>query len=198
MDHNTTVPYDMMPVKEKVEFLTRVYDRMAELTSNADTKAGVMLTFHSIWAICFGPNITKLIIQLPAPPLKMTLWVVSFLLTCALFVAFIRSAYQAVLILLPRIDTQKGEEPAKRSLVFFVDVVKIAGTNVAEKSANYKKQLDRTSYEDLIDDLVYRINDIANVVNQKYECTKRAIRLSLYTFLLWAISLFSVIIMNMF
>lgn len=198
MDHNTTVPHDMMPVKEKVEFLTRVYDRMADLTSNADTKAGVMLTFHSVWAICFGPNITKLIIQLPVPPLKMTLWVISFLLTCALFIAFIRSAYQAALILLPRIDAQKGEAPEKLSLVFFADVIQMAGMNVAEKSESYKKQLDETSYDDLVDDLAYRINDIANVVNQKYECTKKAISLSLYTFLLWAISLFSVIVMNMF
>ncbi|MCX5851163.1 MAG: hypothetical protein NT072_03775 [Deltaproteobacteria bacterium] len=93
MHHDADARYGTIPVKDKVEFLTGVYDRMTALNTNADTKAGVMLTFHSIWAICFGPNVTKLIIQLPAPPLKMTLWVVSFLLTCALFIAFIRSAY---------------------------------------------------------------------------------------------------------
>lgn len=198
MDVNTIAHDDKVPTREKVDFLMKAYDRMADLSSNADTKAGVMLTFHSVWAICFGPQITKLIIQLPVPPLKMSLWVASFLLTCALFIAFVRSAYQAALILLPRIEPQEGEESRTLSLIFFVDVIKMKGETVAEKSHNYRAQLDQTRYEDLVDDLVYRINDIANVVNQKYECTKKAIKLSLYTFLLWVISLFSVIIMNMF
>jgi tRNA A22 N-methylase len=32
-----------IPVKDRVEFLTKVYDRMAGLTANADTKAGIIL-----------------------------------------------------------------------------------------------------------------------------------------------------------
>ena len=31
-----------IPVKDRVEFLTKVYDRMAGLTANADTKAGII------------------------------------------------------------------------------------------------------------------------------------------------------------
>ena len=60
-----------IPVKEKVEFLTKVYDRMSGLTTNADTKAGIILAIHSFWAISYGPNLSKLIISFPAQPMKL-------------------------------------------------------------------------------------------------------------------------------
>jgi len=53
------------------------------------------------------------------------------------------------------------------------------------------------SYEDIVEDLTYRINDIANVVNEKYICAGEAVRRSILTFYLWAISLIFLIMMNM-
>jgi len=67
---------------------------MAGLTANADTKAGIILALHSFWAISYGPNISKLIISFPAQPVKLVIWLLSFLLVVAFFIAFIRSAYQ--------------------------------------------------------------------------------------------------------
>ena len=196
MHHDADARYGTIPVKDKVEFLTGVYDRMTGLTTNADTKAGVMLTLHSYWAIVFSPNLSKLIIQFPAPPFKMFLWLISFLLTCAFFITFIRSAYESALILLPRIQPQMNHTRKKLSHIFFVDVIKMAGKNIFEKSKSYKEQLNQTGYNEIVDDLVYRINDVANVVNEKNICVKKAIRLSLYTFILWAIALLSLVILK--
>lgn len=186
----------LIPIKDKMEFLTGVYDRMTALTTNADAKAGVMLTFHSYWAIVFSPNLSKLIIPFPAPPLKMILWVSSFFLSCAFFIAFVRSGYESALVLLPRIQPQTNSVRKKLSPIFFVDIIKMAGKSIFEKSKSYKAQFNETGYHEIIDDLVYRINDIAEVVNEKNMCAKKAIRLSLYTFLLWAFALLSLIILK--
>ena len=48
-----------------------------------------------------------------------------------------------------------------------------------------------------MDDLTYRINDIANVVHEKYVCAGEAVRRSIITFYLWAVSLIVLIMMNM-
>ena len=36
-----------IPLKERVAFLTKVYERMAGFTANADTKAGIIRAIHS-------------------------------------------------------------------------------------------------------------------------------------------------------
>jgi hypothetical protein len=198
MDGAKEAESKMMPIKEKVEFLTQIYDRMSSLAGNADTKAGFLLSFHGFWAISFGPHLAKLIIKFPPPPVKMIFWVISFALVCSFFIAFIRSAYKSALILKPRIEPQIEHKPNKPSLIFFADVIKMSGTNVSEKADSYRKQLDETNYEDLIDDLVYRINDMSYVVSAKYSCATEAIRRSLISFSLWAISLIALVIMNMF
>lgn len=53
------------------------------------------------------------------------------------------------------------------------------------------------SYEDIVDDLTYRINDIANVVHEKYICAGEAVQRSIIFFYLWAITLIFLIMMNM-
>jgi hypothetical protein len=126
----------------------------------------------------------------------MILWILSFLLTCAFFIAFIRSGYESALVLLPRIQPQTNNVRKKLSHIFFVDVIKMAGKNIIEKSRSYKELFNETGYNEIVDDLVYRINDIARVVNEKNICAKKAIRLSLYTFLLWAIALLLLIILK--
>jgi hypothetical protein len=186
-----------IPVKDRVEFLTKVYDRMAGLTANADTKAGIILALHSFWAISYGPNISKLIISFPVQPVKLAIWILSFLLVVAFFIAFIRSAYKAAMVLIPRIQPQAGEPPHKPSLIYYADIIKLTGVNVCEKAHSYKTQFEEMSYQDIVDDLTYRINDIAHVVNEKYVCAGEAVRRSILTFYLWAISLIFLIMMNM-
>ena len=186
-----------IPVKEKVEFLTKVYDRMAGLTANADTKAGIILAIHSFWAICYGPNLSKLIISFPAPPVKLAVWLLSFLLVVAFFIAFIRSAFKAAMVLSPRIKPQANEPSRKPGLIYFGDIIKFKGGNICEKAHNYKAQFEGMSYEDIIEDLTYRINDIANVVHEKYICAGEAVQQSITTFYLWAISIIFLIMMNM-
>lgn len=197
MDKDFSEELNRISEEKRVELLSKTYDRLNGLTGNADTKAAIILTFHSFWAISFGTNLSKLIVTLPASHLKMVLWAVSFLLTCAFFIAFVRSAYQSVLILVPRIE-QIGGKPKKLSLLFFGDIIRMPGRSIAEKAESYIGQLNETGYDDIVHDLTYRINDVANVVNEKYECTKKAVRRSIYTFFLWAISLMTIIIMNMF
>jgi hypothetical protein len=53
------------------------------------------------------------------------------------------------------------------------------------------------SYEDIVEDLTYRISDIANVVHEKYAGAGEAVRRSIITFYLWAVSLIFLIMMNM-
>ena len=186
-----------IPVKDRVDFLTKVYDRMAGLTANADTKAGIILAIHSFWAISYGPNLSKLIISFPAQPMKLAIWILSCLLVLTFFIAFIRSAYKAAMVLSPRIKTQANEPSRRPGLIYFADIIKLKGDNICEKAHSYKAQFEEMSYEDIVDDLTYRINDIANVVHEKYVCAGEAVRRAIMTFYLWAISLIFLIIMNM-
>jgi hypothetical protein len=186
-----------IPVKDRVEFLTKVYDRMAGLTANADTKAGIILAIHSFWAISYGPNLSKLIISFPAPPIKLAIWGLSFLLVMIFFIAFIRSAYKAATVLSPRIKPQANEPSRRPGLIYFADIIKLKGDNTCERAHSYKAQFEEMSYDDIVDDLTYRINDIANVVHEKYACAGEAVRRSIITFYLWAGSLIFLITMNM-
>jgi len=197
MDMVDKLDQTAIPVKEKVEFLTKVYDRMAGLTANADTKAGIILAIHSFWAISYGPNLSKLIISFPVKPLKLAFWILSVLLVVAFFIAFIRSASKSAMVLSPRIKPQANEPSHKSGLIYFADIIKFKGDNVREKARNYKAQFEGMSYDDIIEDLTYRINDIANVVNEKYICAGKAVQQSITTFYLWAISIIFLIMMNM-
>ena len=197
MDMGDKSEQKTIPVKDKVEFLTKVYDRMAGLTANADTKAGIILAIHSFWAISYGPNLSKLIITFPAPPMKLAIWVLTFLLVMTFFIAFVLSAYGTAKVLSPRIKPQANEPARRPGLIFFADIIKLKGDNICEKAHSYKAQFEEMSYEDIVDDLTYRINDIANVVHEKYACAGEAVRRSIITFYLWAISLIVLMMMNM-
>jgi len=197
MDMVDKLDQSIIPVKDKVEFLTKVYDRMAGLTANADTKAGIILAIHSFWAISYGPNLSKLIISFPAQPVKLAIWVLSFLLVMIFFIAFIRSAYKAAMVLSPRIKPQANEPSRKPGMIYFADIIKLKGDSIGEKAHSYKAQFEEMTYEDIVDDLTYRINDIATVVHEKYVCAGEAVRRSIITFYLWAISLILLIMMNM-
>jgi hypothetical protein len=197
MDMVDKLNQTMIPVKDRVEFLTKVYDRMAGLTANADTKAGIILAIHSFWAISYGPNLSRLIVSFPVQPMKLAMWVISCLLVLIFFIAFVRSAYKAAMVLSPRIKTQAHEPSRRLGLIYFADIVKFKGDNICEKADIYKAQFEEMSYEDIVDDLTYRINDIANVVHEKYACAGVAVRRAIITFYLWAISLIFLIIMNM-
>ena len=186
-----------IPVKNKVEFLTKVYDRMAGLTTNADTKAGIILAIHSFWAISYGPNLSKLIISFPAQPMKVSVWILSVLLVVAFFIAFIRSASKSAMVLSPRIKPQAKEPSLSPGLIYFADIIKLKGDNICDKAHSYKAQFEGMSYEDIIEDLTYRINDIATVVNEKYICAGEAVQQSITTFYLWALSIIFLIMMNM-
>jgi len=197
MDMVDKLEQTTIPDKDKIEFLTKVYDRMAGLTTNADTKAGIILAIHSFWAISYGPNLSKLIISFPVQPMKLTIWIISVLLVVAFFIAFIRSASKSAMVLSPRIKPQANEPSRKPGLIYFGDIIKFKGGNICEKAHNYKVQFEGMSYEDIIEDLTYRINDIANVVNEKYMCAGKAVQQSITTFYLWAISIILLIMMNM-
>ncbi|PKN37433.1 MAG: hypothetical protein CVU62_10620 [Deltaproteobacteria bacterium HGW-Deltaproteobacteria-2] len=197
MDKVKKINQTPIPIKEKVEFLTKVYDRMAGLTANADTKAGIILAIHSFWAISYGPNLSKLIISFPVQPMKLVVWILSVLLVVAFFIAFIRSATKSAMVLSPRIKPQANEPPRRPGLIYFADIIKLRGDNVCEKAHEYKAQFEGMSYEDIVEDLTYRINDIANVVHEKYACAGDAVRKSIITFYLWAISIILLIMMNM-
>ena len=197
MDMLDKLDQTTITVKDKVEFLTKVYDRMAGLTVNADTKAGIILAIHSFWAISYGPNLSKLIISFPVQPMKLAIWIIAVLLVVAFFIAFIRSASKSAMVLSPRIKPQANEPSRKPGLIYFGDIIKFKGGNIFEKAHNYKAQFEEMSYEDIIEDLTYRINDIANVVNEKYVCAGEAVQQSITTFYLWAISIILLIMMNM-
>jgi hypothetical protein len=197
MDMVDKLEQTTIPDKDKIEFLTKVYDRMAGLTTNADTKAGIILAIHSFWAISYGPNLSKLIISFPVQPMKLSIWILSVLLVVAFFTAFIHSASKSAMVLSPRIKPQANEPSRKPGLIYFADIIKLKGDNVCEKAHNYKTQFDGMSYEDIIEDMTYRINDIANVVHEKYICTGEAVQQSITTFYLWAISIIFLIMMNM-
>ena len=197
MDMVDKLDQTTITVKDKVEFLTKVYDRMAGLTVNADTKAGIILAIHSFWAISYGPNLSKLIISFPTQPMKLAVWILSVLLVVAFFIAFIRSASKSAMVLSPRIKPQANEPSHKPGLIYFGDIIKFKGGNICEKAHNYKAQFEEMSYEDIIEDLTYRINDIANVVHEKYICAGDAMQQSITTFYLWAISIIFLIMMNM-
>jgi hypothetical protein len=197
MDMVDKADQETIPAKDRVEFLTKVYDRMAGLTANADTKAGIILAIHSFWAISYGPNLSKLIISFPAQPMKSAIWVLSFLLVMTFFILFIRSAYKAAMVLSPRIKPQLNEPSRRPGLIFFADIIKLKGDNIGEKAHSYKAQFEEMSYEDIVEDLTYRINDIAEVVHEKYVCAGEAVRRSILTFFLWAVSLVFLIMMNM-
>jgi hypothetical protein len=197
MDMVDKLDQTTIPDKDKIEFLTKVYDRMAGLTTNADTKAGIILAIHSFWAISYGPNLSKLIISFPVQPMKLAIWIISVLLVVAFFIAFIRSASKSAMVLSPRIKPQANEPSRKPGLIYFGDIIKFKGGNICEKAHNYKAQFEGMSYEDIIEDLTYRINDIANVVNEKYMCAGEAVQQSITTFYLWAISIILLIMMNM-
>jgi hypothetical protein len=188
---------ETIPVKDRIEFLTKVYDRMAGLTANADTKAGIILAIHSFWAISYGPNLSKLIISFSAQPMKLVIWVLSLLLVITFFILFIRSAYKAAMVLSPRIKPQANEPSRKPGLIYFADIIKLKGDNISEKAHSYKAQFEGMSYEDIVDDVTYRINDIANVVHEKYVCAGEAVQRSILTFYIWAISLIFLMMMNM-
>jgi hypothetical protein len=119
------------------------------------------------------------------------------LLVVAFFIAFIRSASKSAMVLSPRIKPQANEPSRKPGLIYFGDIIKFKGGNICEKAHDYKVQFEGMSYEDIIEDLTYRINDIANVVNEKYMCAGEAVQQSITTFYLWAISIILLIMMNM-
>ena len=197
MDMVNKSDQETIPMKDRVEFLTKVYDRMAGLTANADTKAGIILAIHSFWAISYGPNLSRLIISFPAQPMKLVLWILSCLLVLTFFIAFIRSAYKAAMVLSPRIKAQANEPSRRPGLIYFADIIKLKGDNICEKAHSYKAQFEEMTYEDIVDDLTYRVNDIANVVHEKYACAGEAVRRAIITFYLWAVSLIFLIVMNM-
>ena len=197
MDMVDKLDQTTITVKDRVEFLTKIYDRMAGLTVSEDTKAGIILAIHSFWAISYGPNLSKLIISFPVQPMKLSIWILSVLLVVAFFIAFIRSATKSAMVLSPRIKPQANEPYHKQGLIYFADIIKLKGNNVCEKAHEYKAQFEGMSYEDIIEDLTYRINDIANVVHEKYMCVGEAVRQSITTFYLWAISIILLIMMNM-
>ena len=101
------------------------------------------------------------------------------------------------MVLSPRIKPQANEPSRKPGLIYFSDIIKFKGDNVCEKAHNYKAQFEVMNYEDIIEDLTYRINDIAEVVHEKYVCDSEAVRRSILTFYLWAVSLVFLIMMNM-
>jgi hypothetical protein len=182
-----------MPAKDKVEFLSRLYDRMSGLTANADTKAGIILTIHSFWAISYGPNLSRLVVKLPLTPPKLAIWGLAVVLVIAFLVLFIRSASRAAMVLLPRSQPHTATPPAGPSLTYYADIARLAGADVGERSRHYRTRFDQMDYDDIVDDLVYRVNDIATVVDAKYRCAGDAIRRSIQTFFLWAASLIALI-----
>jgi hypothetical protein len=186
-----------IPVKDRVEFLTKVYDRMVGLTASADTKAEIILAIHSFWAITYGPHLPNLIISFPAKPMKLAIWFLSSMLVMIFFLVFIRSAYKAAMVLSPRIKPQANEPSRRPGLIYFADIIKLKGDNISEKAHSYKAQFEKMSYEDIVEELTYRINDIANVVHEKFIYASEAVRRSFLTFCLWAISLIFLIMMNM-
>jgi hypothetical protein len=186
-----------MTPKEKVEFLTKLYDRMSGLTANADTKAGIILTIHSFWAISYGSNLSKLIVTFPVSPLKLALWGLAVTLVVTFLIFFICSASRAAMVLLPRTQPQAAAPPAKPSLTYYADITRLAGADLGERSRNFRARFDQMAYDDIVDDLVYRINDLARVVDEKYRCAGDAVRRSIRTFFLWAASLIVLIAMNM-
>ena len=127
MDMVDKLDQTTIPDKDKIEFLTKVYDRMAGLTTNADTKAGIILAIHSFWAISYGPNLSKLIISFPVQPMKLSIWILSVLLVVAFFIAFIRSASKSAMVLSPRIKPQANEPSRKPGLIYFGDIIKFKG-----------------------------------------------------------------------
>jgi len=95
------------------------------------------------------------------------------------------------------LNRRLNEPYHKQGLIYFADIIKLKGKYVCEKAHEYKAQFEGMSYEDIIEDLTYRINDIANVVHEKYMCVGEAVRQSITTFYLWAISIILLIMMNM-
>ena len=197
MDGTDRSDEDAIPVKERIEFLTKTYDRMAGLATNADAKAGFILAIHAFWAISYGPNLQRLIISFRATPVKVTIWGLSFLPVVTFFLAFIFSVEKAAVVLSPRIGPQENEPSRRPGLIYFADIIKLEGSNVSEKACSYKTQFEEMNYDDVLDELTYRINDIARVVYAKYACAGEAVRCSIRTFYLWAVSLIGLMIMNM-
>ena len=187
-----TQPPGLSP-KDKVEFLSKLYDRMSGLTANADTKAGIILTIHSFWAISYGANLSRLAVPFPLATPRLAVWATALVLAIGFLAFFVRSASKAAVVLLPRTQPHPRSPGAEGSLTYYADIVRLAGTDVGERSRTYRARFDQMDYDDIIDDLVYRVNDIAGVVDAKYRCAGEAVRRSVQTFFLWAASLVALI-----
>ncbi len=176
--------------KERLDFLAQVYNRLNQQAAQADTKAGVVLSFHSVWIISLAPNVGKLFIDFSAVTyLQIVLWIAAFVLLLLFALSFARSSYNAFLVLLPRVTRRQFFTKGLPSVIFFGEIATLAEGSLDEKAQAYSNVLNQTTDETLAQDYINRICDVSTVVQTKYEHATRSIRCSVATFGLWACTL---------
>lgn len=176
--------------KERLEFLAQVYNRLNQQATQADTKAGVILSFHSVWIISLAPNVGKLFIDFStAAHSQIVLWIAAFALLVLFALSFAISSYNAFLVLLPRVTRRRFLTKGLPSVIFFGEIATLAEGSLDDKAQAYSNVLNQMTDETLAQDYINRICDVSTVVQTKYEHATRSIRLSVATFGLWACTL---------
>ncbi len=197
MTEKPEAPLMLSSAKSKLEFLNQAYDRVNQQATQADTKAGVILSFHSVWTWTIASQATKLLIDVSAAsPLKTGLWITSllFLLLFALSLAI--SVYNAIMIVLPRLTRHRREGNPSSSLIFFGEIATFSEGPLERKAQAYWDALNQATDEALIHDYITRICDVSEVVQAKYERASRSIRYSMVTFAAWACTLVLLILLG--
>lgn len=180
----------LQSAKERLDFLAQVYNRLNQQATQADTKAGVILSFHSVWIISLAPNVGKLFIDFSTATYpQIALWIAAFTFLVLFALSFARSSYNAFLVLLPRVTRQQFFTKGLPSVIFFGGIATLAEGSLDEKAQAYSNVLNQTTDETLAQDYINRICDVSTVVQTKYEHATRSIRWSVATFALWACTL---------
>lgn len=182
-DVTPTVP----STQSRLDFLENVYNRLNQHSVHADTKAGVVLSFHYLWAFSTAFQAANLFIDFSAASqTKLVIWVLALLSLLGFVVSFARSTYTAFMIALPRLSRHPVLGTRPPSLIFFGEIATLAGGSPEERVQHYSKSLREATDETLMQDYIRRICDVSATVQAKFECASRAIRYSLLTFALWA------------
>jgi Flp pilus assembly protein TadB len=182
--------------KDKLEFLDQIYNRVNQMSGQADTKSGVILSFHSVWAISLLTQLPKFFIDLStASPLRVAVWLAA--IVSLLFFSFwlVLSSYNAFMVLVPRLTRRRSEARAP-SLIFFGEIASLAGESVEERARTYADALNQASDETLAHDYIHRICDVSAVVQAKFRHAGRSIRYAMLAFVLWACTLILLILLG--
>ncbi len=178
-----------MKTEKRIDFVSTVYDRINGLSTQADGKAAIILSLHTLLATIITPYLGYLVTDFSkAGVFQDIFWGLALCITLFFVFNFVRSVVKTFHIFVPRLPWKREVE--KKSLLFFIDICNMSkSTSLEERGKVYHEALEETTEEGVIQDYSKRICDVSQVVKDKFSTVGEAYKLSIWTFVSWFLAL---------